>query len=58
MEDENKSARPRGADGARVITVIETEALKGRGTKDDPCRIQKRYWSLSGELLAEAIARK
>lgn len=58
MENECKSARPRGTDSARAITVIETEALEGRGTEDDPCRIQKRYWSLSGELLAEATERR
>mgnify|MGYP001164490577 CR=1 FL=1 len=55
MEDERKTARPRGTDSARVIAVIETEALEGRGTKDDPCRIQKRYWSLEGKLLAVGI---
>lgn len=55
MEDEKKTARPRGTDSARVISVIETEALEGRGTKDDPCRIQKRYWSLEGKLLAVGI---
>ena len=45
-------ARPRGTDSAKVIQVIATEALEGRGTDADPCRIKKQYWSLDGELLA------
>lgn len=47
-----ETARPRGTDSAKVIQVIVTEALDGRGTEEDPCKIQKRYWSLDGELLA------
>lgn len=46
-------ARPRGTDGAKVIQVIETRALKGKGTRDDPCYISFQYWSLDGEFLAE-----
>lgn len=53
IKEHKKTDRPRGTDGARVISVIETTALEGRGTEDDPARIQKRYWSMSGELLAE-----
>lgn len=53
MEPEKiNAARPRGTDSAKVIQVIVTEALEGSGTEVDPCRIQKRYWSLDGELLA------
>ena len=48
----NKTARPRGTDSAKVIQVIVTKSLEGRGTEEDPCRIQTRYWSLEGELLA------
>lgn len=51
--DENKNARPRGTDAAKVIKVIQTEALEGTGTKADPYHIQKRLWSLDGKLLAE-----
>lgn len=46
-------ARPRGTDNARVIQVIETMALRGKGTEDDKCRQVKQYWSFNGELLAE-----
>lgn len=52
MDEPKKTARPRGTDSAKVIQVIVTEALEGTGEKDDPCRIQKKYWSLDGELLA------
>ena len=49
---EKNTARPRGTDSAKMIQVIVTESLEGLGTEDDPCRIKKQYWSLSGELLA------
>lgn len=45
--------RARGTDSARVIQVIETNALRGDGTQDDPCRIVKQYWDFDGILLAE-----
>lgn len=51
--ENKKTARPRGTDSARVISVIETTALAGSGTEDDQARLQKRYWSMQGELLAE-----
>lgn len=47
------TTRPRGTDKARVIYVIETQSLEGRGTDEDPCRIVTQYWSLQGELLAK-----
>lgn len=52
MNEDEKTARPRGTDSARVITVIETTALEGRGTEDDPEREITEYWSLQGEKLA------
>ena len=53
MVDERKeAARPRGTDSAEVIQVIVTRALEGAGTEEDPCRIQEKYWSLDGKLLA------
>ena len=46
--------RPRGTDGARVIQVIETMALRGTGEdENDMCREVTQYWSFDGELLAE-----
>ncbi len=48
-----ESAIPRGTDNARVIQVIETTALRGRGTEEDRCREVKQYWDFSGKLLAE-----
>lgn len=52
MSEENKTARPRGTDSAKVIQVIVTEALEGSGTQEDPCWIKTQYWSLDGQLLA------
>lgn len=49
-----RTARPRGTDKARVIRVIVTESLLGRGTADDPCRILKQYWDFTGKLLASS----
>lgn len=51
--DKNKNARPRGTDSAKVIQVIETISIRGRGTEDDPVRAVKQFWSFEGELLAE-----
>lgn len=46
-------AIPRGTYSARMISVIETKSLRGRGTKDDMCRIVTQYWDFEGNLLAE-----
>lgn len=55
MSENRQNARPRGTDSAKVIQVIVTEALEGRGTNDDPCFTQRKYWTLDGELLAVGI---
>lgn len=47
-----KAARPRGTDSAKVIPVIRTVALKGRGTDGDPVGRVVQLWSLTGKLLA------
>lgn len=44
---------PRGTDSAKVISVIQTESLKGAGTDKDPVILVKQYWSFEGKLLAE-----
>jgi hypothetical protein len=44
---------PRGTDSARVISVIETQALRGTGIEEDKCRIVTQYWDFDGKLLAE-----
>ena len=44
---------PRGTDSARVVSVIETRALRGIGTEKDKCRIVIQYWDFEGNLLAE-----
>ena len=52
MLNEN-NACPRGTDSAKVIQVIETRSLRGRGTGDDLCREVVQYWDFEGNLLAE-----
>lgn len=42
-----------GTESARVIEVIETRALKGDGSKDNPVRYTFQYWDKEGNLLAE-----
>lgn len=45
----------RGTDCAKLIVVIETQALKGEGTKENPSYIAIQYWDLEGNFLAEKI---
>ena len=52
MTEQKNTGRPRGTDSAKVIRVIETRGLCGRGTEDDPCRTLIQYWDLDGNLLA------
>lgn len=56
VENQKSTVRPRGTDSAKVIQVIVTETLVGRGTEDDPCETKKQYWSMDGELLAVGIS--
>jgi hypothetical protein len=48
-----ETARPRGTDKAKVMKVIRTESIIGRGTKEDPVRLIYQYWDFKGVLLAE-----
>jgi hypothetical protein len=45
--------KARGTDSAQLIEVILTEALRGDGTENSPCRIVRQYWGKDGKLLAE-----
>ncbi|WP_251393096.1 hypothetical protein [Mediterraneibacter agrestimuris] len=45
--------RPRGTDSAKVIQVIVTESLRGKGTNEDLCRIVTQCWDFEGNLIAE-----
>lgn len=38
---------------ARVIQVIETISVRGKGTVNDPMRPVRQYWSFDGKLLAD-----
>lgn len=44
--------RLRGPDAAKVIQVVETRAVIGNGTENDPTRLIIEYWSLDGKKLA------
>ena len=43
---------PRGTDSAKVISVIETQSIKGAGTIENPTRMIFQYWGFGGNLLA------
>lgn len=47
-----RTARPRIPNGAKVIEVIEVKSLVGMGTTEDIARIATSYWGLDGRLLA------
>ncbi len=51
MSEEN-TARPRGTDSARIVEVIETRSIMGKGTEEDICRVVVQYWHKNGELIA------
>lgn len=47
------AVRVNGTNGVRVIRVIETRAIRGSGTEEDPVREIVQYWDFEGNLLAE-----
>lgn len=47
-----ETVRPRGTDKAKVIKVIQTESMLGRGIPEDPVRVLYQYWDFKGNLLA------
>jgi len=38
---------------AKIIQVIETVSLRGKGTTEDPIRNVIEYWAFNGDKLAE-----
>ena len=46
-------AVPRATDGARLVTIIQTMAIRGSGVGEDMVRYVYQYWSLEGKFLAE-----
>lgn len=48
-----ETTRPRGTDEARVIQVIQTKSLLGKGIEKDPARYIYQYWDFKGKLLAK-----
>lgn len=49
----NNFVVPYGTDSAKIIEVIRTETVRGRGTSEDPCRPVVQYWAKDGTFLAE-----
>lgn len=49
----NKKICARGTDTAKVVQVIETKAMCGAGTENDPVKEVVQYWTLDGQLLFE-----
>lgn len=39
----------------KIVEVIRTETVEGKGTKDDQVRTVVRYWDKNGTLIAEKI---
>ena len=48
-----ETVRPRGTDKAKVIKVIRTESIIGRGIPEDPVRYIYQYWDFKGNMLAK-----
>lgn len=48
-----KEIAVRGTDAARIVTLIRTTALKGKGIQEDPYREVYQYWTLTGRFLFE-----
>lgn len=38
-----------------TMEVIVTEELRGDGTPESPCYLERRYWSFDGKLLAIGV---
>lgn len=38
---------------ARIVEVIRTVHCYGKGTETDPVRIEARYWTTTGKLMAK-----
>lgn len=51
MEQEIEMRTPQKVE---LIEVIHTEAVRGKGTNENPVRVVHQYWSKDGELLAES----
>jgi hypothetical protein len=39
---------------ARLVTLIESEIIRGKGKDDsDPVRVVRQWWTLAGEIVIE-----
>lgn len=46
----------KGTVAAKIIEVIRTVSVVGKGTDDDPVREVAQYWTVDGRLIAEEPA--
>lgn len=46
------SKESRNIKSVKVIPVVQVAVKQGKGTTENPYRIDMEYWSLSGEVLA------
>ena len=42
----------KGITSVRLVEVIRTETSVGKGTKEDPVRIEVQYWDKDGKLIS------
>ncbi len=52
MNEQKRTDGPKGTVSAEVIQVIRVLVRVGRGTEDNPNRIETQYWSMDGKYLA------
>lgn len=50
MKSELELETPRKVE---LLEVIHTEAVRGKGTNENPVRVVHQYWDKDGNLLAE-----
>lgn len=52
MTSENKEKQQvRSSKVVKVIEIIETIVLAGKGTPENPAYLERSYWTMDGELL-------
>ena len=52
MTEQKNISRLKGTYSTKVIRVIETKSICGKGTTDNPIHMLVQYWDFDGNLLA------
>lgn len=39
----------------KVVEVIMTDSVEGKGTEESPVCVMRRYWTLEGKLISEQL---